>query len=547
MADNRNGALWTYLERRRSSLEKERVSFDSHWRSLAEYIQPRRSRFFVSERNKGQRMHNTIVNSAGTYALRSATAGLFAGIMSPSRPWFALGLDDTQMMENPEVAGWLKSVEKLIYNVFSGSNLYNQAPVALSELLLFGTGCLLDVDDDESVSRYYTQTVGSYYLAQNNKREINTFLRKYEMSVGALVEQFGIDNVSTSIRTLYERGQYDNWFEVGQLIEPRRDRSIDNPFNTNKAYRSIYYLIDDNEKRILKESGYDYFPVYAPRWGTTGEDIYGTDCPGMVVLGDVRQIQHQEKRKQQAIDKMVNPPLKGPAALRNQEVTGLPNSLVLYDSGVDNEGLAPVYLVNPQLQELVADIEKTEKRIQDGFFLDLFLAITNIPSKQYKNELELQQRNDERLLQLGPVLEQLHGEFLDKLIDRTFSRLAQKNMLPEPPQELEGTPLNVNYISSLALAQRAVATQAIEKIGNFVAGMAQIVPSVVDKFNADQAVDEYSQAILGPPKIVRSDEEVEQMREEQAELQQQQAMMEQAQAMMSMTKEGAEAASAADG
>ena len=491
-------------------------------------------------------MHNTIVNSAGTYALRSATAGLFAGIMSPSRPWFALGLDDTQMMENPEVAGWLKSVEKLIYNVFSGSNLYNQAPVALSELLLFGTGCLLDVDDDESVSRYYTQTVGSYYLAQNNKREINTFLRKYEMSVGALVEQFGIDNVSTSIRTLYERGQYDNWFEVGQLIEPRRDRSIDNPFNTNKAYRSIYYLIDDNEKRILKESGYDYFPVYAPRWGTTGEDIYGTDCPGMVVLGDVRQIQHQEKRKQQAIDKMVNPPLKGPAALRNQEVTGLPNSLVLYDSGVDNEGLAPVYLVNPQLQELVADIEKTEKRIQDGFFLDLFLAITNIPSKQYKNELELQQRNDERLLQLGPVLEQLHGEFLDKLIDRTFSRLAQKNMLPEPPQELEGTPLNVNYISSLALAQRAVATQAIEKIGNFVAGMAQIVPSVVDKFNADQAVDEYSQAILGPPKIVRSDEEVEQMREEQAELQQQQAMMEQAQAMMSMTKEGAEAASAAD-
>ena len=524
MADNRNDEMWKYLERRKISLNKERSSFDTHWKALAENIQPRRSRFFVSDRNKGNRRHNVIINSAGTQSHRSATTGLFAGVMSPARPWFNLGLDDTALVENTEVGTWLRDTERRIYAVFNQSNLYNMAPVMFGELLLFGTACMLHMEDEEKVARFYTQTVGSYYLAQNEKLEVDTYLRNYQMQVGPLVGEFGRDSMPTRIQDLYDRGQYDEWIDISHIIEPRKDRSADSPFSSNMPWRSIYWLSHDSEKRILRESGFNHFPVYAPRWGTTGEDIYGTDCPGMVVLGDVKQLQTQEKRKQQAIDKLVSPPLKGPPSLRNTEINGLPGGVTIYDNpGQTAEGLSPLFTVQPQIREMVMDIEKTERRIQEGFFVDLFLAITNAQGSQYKNEEEILSRNEERLLQLGPVLEQLHGEFLNKLIDRTFNQLVEKNLLLPPPEALQGQQLKVNYISSLAQAQRAaIATAPIDRLTQYVAGVASINPEVIDKFNFDQAVDEYNQAILGPPKIVKSDADVQAIREQRAQAQQNQ-------------------------
>jgi len=522
--------LFDYLERRRGALKTERSSFDAHWKALSENIQPRRGRFFVEDRNKGDRRHNLIINSAGTQALRAATAGMFSGVMSPTRPWFNLATPDPDMMEFAPIKIWLAQVERIMRGTFNNSNLYNMSPVMLSEVLLFGTGCMLHVDDKKNVSRFYTQTVGSYYIGQNDRFEVDTLLREYQMQVGAIVSEFGLDNVSTVVKEQYDKGNYDKWFTIVHMIEPNKEGSSDNPFSNNKAFRSLYYEPKSTDKKILRESGFDQFPAYVPRWGLAGEDVYGTDCPGMVVLGDVKSLQVQEKRKAQAIDKMVNPPLQGPASVRNVPISSLPGGVTLYDSGGNTDKLGPLYQVQPQINELMQDIDKTERRIADGFFMDLFLAISNMEGIQPKNQLELSQRNEERLLQLGPVLEQLHGEYLDKLIDRQFMQLVEADMLPPAPEELEGQDLKVNYISSLAQAQRAVATGSIERMTNFVGGLAGIFPDVVEKFDADQAVDEYANAILSPPKLVRSDDDVaaaRQARQQQEQMAQQLSMAEQ--------------------
>ena len=426
--------LYSYLVRRLSSLQIERGTFESHWKDLSQFIQPRRGRFFVSDRNKGERRHNVIINSAGTQALRSATAGLLSGTMSPSRPWFSLEVNNMELMDNQNVRVWLHDVEDQMRSVFNQSNLYNMAPVMLSELLLFGTGCMLHEDDSQDIARFYALTAGSYYLGQNDRFEIDTLVRRFQLPASAIVEKFGIDNVSTQVRTSYERGNYDNWFTIVHVIEPRKERSPDNPFSSNMPFRSVYFEFGDESvtsyssdsssggagaENILFEGGFETFPAYCPRWGVTVEDVYGTDCPGMVALGDVKQL--QERRKAQAIDKLVNPPLQGPSSLKDKPISSLPGGITLVETGPEGRnGITSLYDVNPQVMELVQDIDKTERRIQDSFYLDLFFAITNMEGIQPKNQLELAQRNEERLLQLGPVLEQLHGEFLDKLIDRTF-------------------------------------------------------------------------------------------------------------------------------
>ena len=111
-----------------SAMEVERSSFISHWKELSDYIEPRRGRFFVTDRNKGERRHNLIVNSRGGQALRTYQSGMFAGIMSPARPWFKLETLNTDLMKSTDAKKWLYQAETLMRSVMLDSNLYSMAP-----------------------------------------------------------------------------------------------------------------------------------------------------------------------------------------------------------------------------------------------------------------------------------------------------------------------------------------------------------------------------------------------------------------------------------
>ena len=161
--------------------------------------------------------------------------------------------------------------------------------------------------------------------------------------------------------------------------------------------------------------------------------------------------------------------------------------------------------------------------------VDLFLAITNMEGIQPKNQLELNQRMGEKLLQVGPVLERVHGEFLEGLIDNTFDQIVEADILPLPPEEIQGEALKVEFVSSLAQAQKSVAVGGIDQLAAFVTGLAGAgYEQVLDKFDADKAVDEYSDLIGGSPRRIVPDEEVAVQREARAQAEQQaqqQAMM----------------------
>ena len=527
-----------YFERRRTAMIAERSSFIAHYRELSDYVQPRRGRFFISDRNKGDRRSQSIINSKATQALRIARSGLLAGVMSPARPWFGLETPDPDLMEFQPVKIWLHKAEILIRAIFNGGNLYNMAPVMLGETLLFGTGVMLHVDDYEDVARFYTLTAGSYMIGQNERLSVTTLVREYEATVEQLVSQFGLDNVSKTVKDLYDKGSLDSWIPCVHFVDENPDFKKTSKLSKEKRFRSVYYEPGSADKnKFLSKAGYDEFPAYCPRWDVTGEDIYGTDCPGMTALGDVKALQLEEKRKAQAIDKMVDPPLKGPSSLRNVMVSTLPGGLTIYDGDSTREGLQSIYTVNPQIQELMMDIQAVERRIDTAFYADLFMAISSMAGIQPKNQLELSHRDAERLLQLGPVLERLHGEFLDPLINRTFNQCIRADLLPEPPKELQGQTLKVKYISTLAMAQRSVAAGGIERLAGFVGSLAGAgFPEVVDKFDADQAVDEYSSVIGVPPRVTRSDEVVEEIREARAQAQQAQQTLEAGQTVSQTVK-----------
>ena len=516
----------------------ERSSFISHWKELSEYISPRRGRFFTQDRNKGDKRNKKIINSRATMALRTLSSGMMAGITSPARPWFRLGTPDRDLMEFAPVKLWLEKVELLLREIFNQSNLYNALPQIYSEVGGFGTAALGIVEDFDDVIRCYPYTIGSYMLGQSDKLEVNTFYREYQMTVGQIVEQFVVTSdgemdwskASVTVKTLWDNGSVDSWVTVVQAIEPNIGRDAQKRDSGNKRYVSAYYEPGGDKNAFLSRRGFDDFPIMAPRWETTAEDVYGTNCPGMIALGDIKGLQLEEKRKAQAIDKMTNPPLRGPASLRNSPVSSLPGGLTLFDQGQETGGgLAPIYEVNPRINELMQDINNIENRIDRCFYADLFMMLENLDGVQPRNILELSQRKEEKLLQLGPVLEDLHNDFLDKIIDRTFNIAERGGLIPPAPEELQGSPLRVEYISILAQAQQAVGTASIERLSGFIGGLAAVYPNVADKFDADQAVDEYSELIGTSPKIVVSDDTVKEIRAARQQQQEQQQALDTAQ------------------
>lgn len=505
---------------RKAALWSERSSWLTHWREISDYQQPRAGRFVASDRNKGDKRANNILDNTAIFASRTLAAGLMSGITSPARPWFRLEIQDKDLMESGPVKTWLHEVSRLIRDIFNSSNTYRSLHTIYEELGLFGTAASVVLPDFDNVIHHYPLTVGEYALATDARGHVNTLCREFQMTVGQCVGQFGKENVSQTVRNLFDKGAYDSWVDIVHLVEPRKQRDVRKQDGKNKKFASCYIEPGrDNTDRFLSESGFDVFPAITPRWVVTGNDIYGAS-PGMECLGDVKQLQHQQTRKAQAIDYKVNPPIQVPTKYKEAKSARLPGGVYYVDSVNPHGGIRTAFEVNIDMQHLLLDIQDVRERIRQAYYADLFLMLAN-DTRSGITATEVAERHEEKLLALGPVLERLHNELLKPLIDMTFDYCARANILPEPPPELQGMELKVDFISVLAQAQRAVATQGMDRLIGTVGQLAAVKPDVLDKIDFDQIVDNYADAYGVDPKIVVPDEKVAKLREARAQQMQQ--------------------------
>ncbi|WP_395490876.1 portal protein [Cedecea davisae] len=512
------------LQKELSQLKQDRSSFEPHWQDLSEWISPRSSRFLKSDVNRGDRRNTKIVDPTATMANRTLASGMMSGITSPTRPWFKLATPDPEMMDYGPVKMWLETVQNRMNDMFNKSNLYQSLPIMYGSLGTYGTSAMAVLEDNEDIIRTYPFPLGSFYIANSPRLSVDTTYREFSMTVRQMVQMFGIDKVSTSVKGLWETGAYETWIEVVQAVYPNLNRDTGKLDAKNKLYKSVYYEAGGDNDRVLRESGFDEFPILAPRWEVNGEDVYGSSCPGMLALGQVKALQLEQKRKSQLIDKATNPPMVGPSSLKNQRVSLLPGAITYIDQMGSQDGFKPAYLVNPNTADLLADIQDTRSIINSAYFTDLFMMLQNVNTRSMPVEAVIEMK-EEKLLMLGPVLERLNDEFLDPLIDRSFSIMVKKNLLPQPPDVMQGMPLRIEYISVMAQAQKAIGLGSLERFVGFVANMAQAKPEALDKLNVDQAIDSYAIMSGVSPTVVVPEEDVQATRQQRAQQQQQQQAM----------------------
>jgi len=516
-------------------LRSERATWWSHWQEITTYLLPRNGRYFEQDRNKGHRRHNSIYDNTGTRALRTLGAGMMAGATSPARPWFRLGTTDPDLNEFPPVQLWLADVTERMQLVFTKSNTYRTLHGIYEELGAFGTAGSIILPDSKNAIHHYPVTIGEYAIATDYKGRVNTLYREFQKTVGELVREFGYNKCSTSVKNLYDRGSLDQWVTVIHAIEPRddRERDFNKEDNMNMKYKSCYFEQGGDGEQVLRESGFRDFPAVVPRWGIAGGDIYG-NSPGMEALGDIKQLQHEQLRKAQGIDYQTKPPLQVPSYMKNRDVDSLPGGVTFVDG--QQGKIETAFNVNLNLNHLLQDIQDVRGRINSSFYADLFLMLANATDTRM-TATEVAERHEEKLLMLGPVLERLHNELLDPLIDNTFNRMVEAGLVPPAPEELQGTELNVEFVSMLAQAQRAIGTNSVDRYTNTMGMIAQMKPDVLDKFDSDKWANAYAQMLGINPELIVPDKQVARIRQERAQAQQQMAQREaQNQAVDNMTK-----------
>lgn len=523
-------ALWPDLykksEQKMQGMEVTRYSWWQHWARLAEYILPRRYHWLIvaNKTDKGFPINGNIIDATGTVAARTLASGLMSGLTSPTRPWFRFTIGDDQMMENKAVKTWLAEVERRMYLILARSNFYDAMATMYFDLVVFGTATIIIYDDFESVIRCYNPCAGEYYLGCNATLRVTEHARKFTYTKNQCADMFGLENLPETMQTEVKAGgqQADVELVVAHLIEPNKPVEVNGKLQyicpKKFKYREMYWPFGAGGERPFAVRGFNEKPFLATRWDLVSNDPYGRS-PCMDALPDIMQLQMETKRKAEAIEKQVRPPMLADVSLKNEPTSSVAGGITYVANIGKAEGMKPIFEVKIDLADMKEDLKEIQGRIQKILFVDVFMSITQLDTVRSATEVE--ERKQEKMIQLGPVIERTENEGLDEALDRIYAIASRKGAFPPPPAEIAGAPITIRYTSQLAELQRIVSTGSIEKLLQLAGNLAGVQTDIMDNIDCDEAVEKYADYLHVPPEIIRDPKMVVKMRQQRAQKQEQ--------------------------
>lgn len=492
-----------------------RNEFEGDWKDIINFLLPGHGTLYTQGTSVQARSRSTnrrrfvskkVINTTGNEAQQVLTSGMQGGITSPGRPWFKLQFEDIMVQKIQQLNIWLSEVEKAVYKALAESNFYSVIHNFYTEYSGFGTGCLYMGEDSEAAPfRFELLTVGEYAIAVNPEGMVDKIFRTIYKSYRNMETMFGNSLPNELLNSA--KSSPDELYPLIHCIYP--DSFM------GKEFHGAYFIMGHD--KVLSEEGFYEFPYMVSRWDLVGSDVYGVGL-GHKAVSDIKRLQEMEKSFLIASHKGIDPPVNAPARKKGQ-VRTLPGGINYYDN--PNETVKPVYDVRFDYGGISASLERTEMRVKKIFFNDLFLTAARDPNLSPLKAAEVNVREEEKLLRLGPVVERMHTEVLNRLIERAVNILGRKGLLPPLDQSLlqGGQSYKINYVSTLSQAQKLYSMQPINNFLSLAGGVAQYKPEVIDKLNADALIDEYAEVSGVPQIILNSEATVKKIRSDRAKQQ----------------------------
>ena len=496
-----------------AGLKTERGGWESLWRDIRDYEVPDLGCFDGEAPHDGGKRYQRLYDAEAADSADIMAAGLLSGLSSPSRPWLRLTTMDHDLDETPDVKQWLADLQQAMLLQFAKSEVYNSLHRSYLELTAFGTACSIIQAHPENVIDMLNLSIGEYWLACDPYGRVDTVFRKISMTAKQMGQRFGIDAVSNDVRSSLK----DNPFArktVIHAVVPRVERDIFKADKLNKPFASIYWEEGRESDPPLEESGFDEFPALCPRWLITGGSVYGRG-PGAKALSASKSLQRLQNRLATLTDYLTNPPVQFPTKHRAFLDMYRPGGRIPVDPG-DNEAIRTAWDVRTDPSLIDALIERRRQEIQRYFKVNIFQMIAATQESQ-RTATEIEALNQEKIMVMGPILERLHTELLDPLVSNAFALMVKANRIPPAPEALHGKPLSIEYISVLAEQQKASSVNGILNTVQQIGLIAQMKPDVLDKLDADKAVELLADMNNVPPSMIVAGQQVALVRQQRAQ------------------------------
>ena len=529
-----------HLVKRKGKLKAQRGTWESNWQELTNLVLPNEADF-NTERSRGGKRTTHVYDSTGIHANEMLAAGLHGMLTNPASNWFSLRIKDDQnnLADSSEAKQWLEDTTNVILSEIAAPSVAFSSHIHEYYLSLcsIGTACIFigDPVNREGVS-FRAIHIEEIFIAENADGIIDTVFRSFEMTVRQIVQKWGEKSLSPRIAKMYEKKDYDKQVQLLHCVYPREDMDKGKKAATMLPVASVY--IDEKDKHVLAEGGFDEMPYMVSRWSKAVGEVFGRS-PAMTALPDIKMLQEIMKTTIKAAQKVVDPPLLVPDDGVLGPVRTIPGGLNYYraSSGARIEPLQTGANIGLSY-EMMNDLRE---RIRTMFFLDQ-LQFQGAPRM---TATEVVERTERTLRLLGPTLGRLQSEFLGPMIERIYGVLSRSGRLPEPPESIAEQELKIEYVSPLARAPRQSETQGIMRTLEFIGPIAGMDPQAAQVVKGADTVRHIAELNGVPPMLLKSDEELLAEAKAQQEAQAAQQQMMQGAEVMDMMQKGANVAKTA--
>ncbi len=500
------------------------------WEWLARRIMPRQADVlnWVSTPSSKRKTEH-----AATAAEACSTlAASFNTYITPSgQKWCKFVTPDSFASEKHEI--WYANATDVTLDELARSKFYAEKYEMDLDRCLFGTGCLFCDGWHHGKLHFRHIPIGSYGIAENTDRDVDTVCRRFEYTAHQAVERFGTQNLPHEILQAYERPEQrlTRTFEFWHLVTPRKEYTLPNGQNNvhprKMRYASVYLYAGGN-KQIVEEDGYPEFPFLVTRFLNWGNNVWGYP-PAYKCYDELNRNVKLDRAQDLLTDLQVYPRLLL-AAEQVGEVDFRAGGKTIVDPSLEPSNLPREWLTGGRIESAIERQQNIERRIQAAFYVPCLQVISTIDREM--TAAEVHARQEEKIVACSPTYSLYCSDF-STLMTRVFAVLyrigkynttkaTQPRELQVPTADGEHFGIRTPKITyhgkinqAINQAEKNSLDYALASIGNYT----QLTGDAagLDVVDTDKLVRYTLDSAGAPAEIYRSSAEVQTIRSQREE------------------------------
>ena len=506
------------LQQRLASMRSMRSQVESLYDDIARFMLDRPPSMTAGSRSASSTRGQTpkdVFTKHGVNANMRLASGLQGLVAPPEQRWLSLQVSSTAVNDVYAVRRYLDDIEEVLYSVFSSSGFYHKSLEMMTEYTAFGQGVMMVTYDPVDKVQFIAIPVRECYFDMDIQGRINTVCRVHAVPIRSIPARFPDVMDVPEFAQKYHRDP-EAMVELQHYVLPNPRYVPGSRSPKERRYNSVYILAEGGPLELtLERHFYDSMPYLTPRWQVLPGEVYGRS-QAMVALSEVRMLSQLVNSTNSGLDMLLRPPLLGMEGIVNGNgINYNPGGITTLNSIAGNSVDGGIRPLNTGARPDIG--LQAQEGVKQGISYTMMSDMLAEAKDERMSATEASTRQMLRIASMAPQIGRVIPEYLDPLIERVLDILVANNLLPKPPEAING--LAIEYRSPLAKAQRLQAMDGVNMFMQSFQMLAQSDPTggVMDLIDMERLVQFIALATDAPAAILRSPEEIAQIKQQRAE------------------------------